>query len=99
VAQLTAKFQEDQEKLTAVTEPLRAIWLGILILLEEYEKAANNDAGEHSAGDYEAHKTLAQKLLRIGRNKGQAFKVWKEMNPFAMVAGPVSWIRMHGQQN
>ncbi|CAO3573209.1 unnamed protein product [Mortierella alpina] len=74
VAQLTAKFQEDQEKLTAVTEPLRAIWLGILILLEENEKAAKNDAGEHFAGDYEAHETLAQKLLRIGRNKGQAFK-------------------------
>ncbi|KAF9959018.1 hypothetical protein BGZ70_008996 [Mortierella alpina] len=74
VAQLTAKFEKDQEKLTTVTEPLRAVWLGILILLEEYDKAVKHGAGDHSAGDHEAHETLAQKLLRISRTKGQAFK-------------------------
>ncbi|KAG9326536.1 hypothetical protein KVV02_007685 [Mortierella alpina] len=74
VAQLTSKFQEDQEKLTTVTEPLHAVWMGILILLEEYGKAAKNSAGEHAASNNAAHETLAQKLLRISRNKGQAFK-------------------------
>ncbi|KAF9982937.1 mitochondrial splicing system protein [Mortierella antarctica] len=74
VAQLTSKFQEDQEKLTTVTEPLHAVWLGILILLEEYGKAAKNSAGEHAASNNAAHETLAQRLLRISRNKGQAFK-------------------------
>ncbi|KAF9286049.1 tRNA modification GTPase gtpbp3, mitochondrial [Mortierella alpina] len=74
VTQLTTKVQEDQEKLMIVTEPLRAVWLGILILLEEYGKAAKYNSGEQSVGDNEDHETLAQKLVRISRNKGQALK-------------------------
>ncbi|KAF9947558.1 hypothetical protein BGZ72_010470 [Mortierella alpina] len=75
VARLTTKFQEDQEKLTVITEPLRAVWLGILILLEEHGKAARNSTGEHFANEGEAQETLAQRLVRISRNKGHALKV------------------------
>ncbi|KAF9560459.1 tRNA modification GTPase gtpbp3, mitochondrial [Mortierella alpina] len=74
VSQLTAKFQEDQEMLTTVTEPLRAVWLGILILLEEHGQAAKDSTGEQSASGNEARETLAQRLLRISRNRGLAFK-------------------------
>ncbi|KAG0208458.1 tRNA modification GTPase gtpbp3, mitochondrial [Mortierella sp. GBA30] len=71
VAQLKEKFQTDQDRMVSATEPLRAVWLGIIILLEEHGKAGKT--GESSL-DGEANETLTRRLMRLGRNKGLALK-------------------------
>ncbi|KAF9188002.1 tRNA modification GTPase gtpbp3, mitochondrial [Haplosporangium sp. Z 11] len=70
---LEEKFRTDQDRITVITEPLHGIWLGTILLLGD-EEAVESKADWSSSDESDTHESLGQKLMRISRNKREAFK-------------------------
>ncbi|KAI1313873.1 tRNA modification GTPase gtpbp3, mitochondrial [Mortierella claussenii] len=83
---LVDKMKTDQEKMALITDKLQNVWLGMIWMLENPPQASpgpmKTAAGGVGAKQYQQqmnayteNESLGQKLVRMGKNKRQAFKV------------------------
>ncbi|KAG0304077.1 tRNA modification GTPase gtpbp3, mitochondrial [Dissophora globulifera] len=72
---LAIKYREDQDKMAEITEQLQDVWLGLVMLLEKPVQTASSKAEVAQLGDgIGSHESFGHKLIRLGKNKRQAFK-------------------------
>jgi hypothetical protein len=76
---LSNKIRLDQHKMTQITEQLQGVWLEILLVLSSPSTTASKAGEIIATSEGSDNESIGKRLLRIGKSKRQAFKVWSRL--------------------